>query len=57
MPGIISVMTSLGPAPTAGVKTGLPAGLSDDKERLCFAPALWNGEDAILKEHLFRPDE
>ncbi len=29
------------------------AGISDDKQRLCFALALWNGEDAILKERLF----
>jgi len=29
------------------------AGLSDDHQRLCFSPALWNGKDAILKERLF----
>jgi hypothetical protein len=29
------------------------AGLSDDKQHLCFALALWNGRDAILKERLF----
>jgi hypothetical protein len=29
------------------------AGLSDDKQRLCFALALWNGHDPILKERLF----
>ncbi len=28
-------------------------GISDDHQRLCFAIALWNGEDAILKERLF----
>ncbi len=28
-------------------------GLSDDKQRLCFALALWNGRDLILKERLF----
>ena len=28
-------------------------GISDDKQRLCFAIALWNGEDTILKERLF----
>src|SRR5436190_21723806 len=28
-------------------------GISDDKQRLCFALALWNGHDAILKERLF----
>jgi hypothetical protein len=29
------------------------AGLSDDKQVLCFALALWNGRDPILKERLF----
>jgi hypothetical protein len=29
------------------------AGVSDDKQRLCFALALWNGKDPILKERLF----
>jgi hypothetical protein len=29
------------------------AGISDDHQRLCFALALWNGKDAILKERLF----
>jgi hypothetical protein len=29
------------------------AGYSDEKQRLCFALALWNGEDPILKERLF----
>ena len=29
------------------------AGISDDKQRLCFALALWNGADPILKERLF----
>src|SRR5262245_6482293 len=28
-------------------------GISDDKQRLCFAVALWNGRDPILKERLF----
>jgi hypothetical protein len=28
-------------------------GISDDKQRLCFAFALWNGRDPILKERLF----
>jgi hypothetical protein len=28
-------------------------GISDDKQRLCFAVALWNGRDSILKERLF----
>lgn len=29
------------------------AGISDDQQRLCFAMALWNGKDPILKERLF----
>jgi hypothetical protein len=29
------------------------AGISDDKQRICFALALWNGKDPILKERLF----
>ena len=28
-------------------------GISDDKQRLCFALALWNERDSILKERLF----
>ncbi|MEP7317533.1 MAG: glucosidase [Panacibacter sp.] len=29
------------------------AGISDDMQRICFAVALWNGKDPILKERLF----
>ena len=29
------------------------AGISDDKQQLCFSLALWNGRDPILKERLF----
>lgn len=29
------------------------AGISDDKQQLCFALAFWNGHDPILKERLF----
>ena len=29
------------------------AGISDDEQRLCFALALWNGHDPIIKERLF----
>jgi hypothetical protein len=29
------------------------AGISDDRQLLCFALALWNGKDPILKERLF----
>jgi len=28
-------------------------GISDEKQRLCFSLALWNGRDPILKERLF----
>ena len=31
-------------------------GISDDQQRLCFALALWNGKDPILKERLFGLD-
>ena len=29
------------------------AGISDNHQRLCFAVALWNGQDPIVKERLF----
>jgi hypothetical protein len=29
------------------------AGISDDRQLLCFSVALWNGKDAILKERIF----
>jgi hypothetical protein len=29
------------------------AGFSDDQQQLCFALALWNGKDPIIKERLF----
>ena len=29
------------------------AGISDRHQRICFAIALWNGHDPILKERLF----
>jgi hypothetical protein len=29
------------------------AGICDEEQRLCFALALWNGQDPILKERLF----
>ena len=31
------------------------AGISDDKQRLCFALALWNGRDPVLKERPLHP--
>ncbi|HBC89622.1 MAG TPA: glucosidase [Lentisphaeria bacterium] len=32
------------------------AGISDDKQKLCFCLALWNGKDPIIKERLFGLD-
>ena len=29
------------------------AGISDDRQRLCFSLAMWNGADPILKERMF----
>ena len=40
------------PVPIGGARMVI-AGISDDKQRLCFALALWNGKDPILKERLF----
>ena len=51
-PGTTSPTTSRAPGPTAGAKTA-SAGISDDQQRLCFALALWNERDPILKERLF----
>ena len=45
-------MTSLAPAPTAGAKTDLEESATTNS-RLCFALALWNERDPILKERLF----
>ena len=28
-------------------------GISDNHQRLCFAPAFWNGRDRILKERFY----
>src|SRR5208282_5980250 len=39
-------------APTTGGEDGL-AGFSDERQQLCFALALWNGRDPIVKERLF----
>src|SRR6476620_3456031 len=29
------------------------AGISDEKQQLCFSIALWNGQDPFLKERMF----
>ncbi len=49
--GLLSVR-ALRSAPTAGTRTASPAS-SDRHQRICFALALWNGRDPILKERLF----
>jgi hypothetical protein len=43
------------PGPFARLSLGEDglAGFGDDRQRLCFAVALWNGKDPILKERLF----
>ena len=51
-PGRTSPTTRPARAPTAGARTASP-GICDDDQRLCFALALWNGADPILKERLF----
>ena len=51
-PGITSLTIRRGLALIAGVRT-VWRGISDDHQILCFALALWNGNDPILKERLF----
>jgi hypothetical protein len=51
MLGATSLTARLAHGLTTGVKTVSRA--SDEKQRLCFAIALWNGKDPILKERLF----
>ena len=41
-----------GRALIGGTRTAL-AGICDRHQRICFALALWNGRDPILKERLF----
>ena len=52
MHGTTSVMTRARSRAYRWGEDGL-AGISDDKQQLCFAIALWNGRDPILKERLF----
>ena len=51
-PGIISRTIMPVPAPIVGAKTALPA-FSDRHQHICFALAMWNEKDPILKERLF----
>ena len=50
--GSTSPTTTRGRARTTGERTGSRASATS-KQRLCFALALWNGKDPILKERLF----
>ena len=50
--GTTSRTTTPAAAPTAGARTAC-SGITDRECRLCFALALWNGRDPILKERLF----
>ena len=52
MPGPTSPTIKRVHAPTAGGKTVWPASQTTSR-LLCFALALWNGRDPILKERLF----
>ena len=51
-PGSTSRTTTRGRAPTAGTRTAWPASATATSA-VCFALALWNGRDPILKERLF----
>ena len=42
-----------GTVPRLPLGRGWTRGISDDEQWLCFALALWNGRDPILKERLF----
>ena len=52
MRGRTSATTRRARGRTAGARTASPASPTT-KQRLCFALALWNGRDPILKERLF----
>ena len=52
LPGTTSRTIRPAAAPTAGARTASPASLTM-RQQLCFALALWNGRDPILKERLF----
>ena len=51
-PGTTSRTTTPAPGRTAGTRTA-SAGICDDRQTFCFALALWNGKDPILKERIF----
>ena len=52
MRGTTSLTITPGPVHIIGVRTASPV-LGDDKQRLCFSLAFWNGKDPILKERAF----
>ena len=52
MPGTTSPTTRPARAPTTGARMAWPASATTSS-CLCFALALWNGHDPILKERLF----
>ena len=52
MPGTTSARTRPVHARTIGVRTAWPVSATRNSS-LCFALALWNGRDPILKERLF----
>ncbi len=51
-PGTLHRTTRLARSAYRWGEDGL-AGVCDDQQRLCFALALWNGRDPILKERIF----
>ena len=51
-PGTICPTITRGAALIAGARMASP-GISDRHQYICFALALWNGKDPILKERLF----
>jgi hypothetical protein len=52
MPGNNLATSRLARAPTGGEKDGL-AGMSDNRQLVYFAIALWKGRHPILKERAF----
>src|SRR5262245_10354421 len=51
MPGTTSATIRRAPVRITGART--VSGVSDENQHLCFALAVWNGKDPIIKERLF----
>ena len=51
-PGSILLTKTPARAPIAGARTEL-AGVCDRNQKLCFALAVWNGRDPLIKERMF----